>query len=531
MPDTISYDLLHQPWLPCERPNGSRVLVGIEEALIQAHTFSALHDESPLVTATLHRLLLAILQRVFLPETMAEWVTLWDVAAFHPAKVRDYLTKWKDRFDLFHPDRPFLQVANLRQILQKERGKDPEATEAWRLSLEASRYSGATSLFEALPPEHGLEPKQAARALLGYLGFTPGGRIQNESESWKAGPLRGGAVVLLRADTLHKTLLSNLVWQPRRQPLDLPPWEREASTPRATRAPYGQIDILVWPSRRVELIPRRDTSGTVFVQEVITAAGQRLEADTPDPMFGYVVRDPKRPPLAIRIEKERSVWRDAAALFDAATGADVFRRPAACTQLAELVRDGIVPRAARFQVEILGLASNQAAIDLWREDRMPLPPVLFTDGPRLSALRQSLSHAEDLAKAIDFKVLGTLAENTLAPSNRDAHKEDVRQLKDALGAMSAYWSTLGQNFGVWLDALGSTEDIDAEVARWKGILRATARKVVADAELHLGTGARALQAGAKANQKLRRVLLEVLGTPVGSAPTQTATATTEGATA
>jgi CRISPR system Cascade subunit CasA len=533
MPEPIRYDLLHEPWIPCERPDGSHVLVGIEPALLEAHTLAALHDESPLVTATLHRLLLAILQRVFLPHSMEDWVALWETPAFDAGKIRAYLGKWRERFDLFHPERPFLQVANLREVLQKERGKDPEPTEAWRLSLEASRYSGATSLFETLPSERDLAPAHAARALLGFLGFTPGGRIQNESESWKSGPLRGGAIVLVRGATLQRTLLCNLVWESRRQPLDLPHWERESSTQRTARAPYGPIDLLVWPSRRVELLPQRDGAGTASVRDVVTAAGERLESDTPDPMFGYVVRDPKRPPFAIRIETERSAWRDAAALFDATTGADAFRRPAACNQLAELVREGIVPREARFQVEILGLASDQAAIDLWRADRMPLPPALFTDGPRLSALRQALLRAEDLGRAIDFKVLGTLAENALAPSNRDAHKDDIRQLKHALGAMPTYWSTLGQSFGAWLDALGAADDLDAALTNWKRILRATARKVVVDAELHLGTGARALQAGAKAERMLRRVLREVLGNDLEATvgPAATMTKTTEGASA
>ena len=162
---------------------------------------------------------------------------------------------------------------------------------------------------------------------------------------------------------------------------------------------------------------------------------------------------------------------------------------------------------------------------------MPLPPALFTDGPRLSALRQALLRAEDLGRAIDFKVLGTLAENALAPSNRDAHKDDIRHLKHALGAMPVYWSTLGQGFGAWLDALGSTDDLDAALTQWKCILRATARKVVVDAELHLGTGARALQAGAKAERVLRRVLREVLGNDLGTTIGLTGTMTTEGASA
>ncbi len=533
MPETIRYDLLHEPWIPCERPDGSRVLVGIEEALVEAHTFAALHDESPLVTATLHRLLLAVLQRVFLPRTEEDWVALWKAPSFDATKVRSYLTSWRQRFDLFHPERPFLQVANLREVLLRERGKDPEPTQAWRLAMEVSPYSNAIHLIDPLPDNPELSPREAALSLLAFLAFTPGGRIQNESDSWGQGTVRGGAVVLVRGNTLQRTLLCNLVCRPQRQPEDVPPWERETPTRRIARAPYGLVDLLVWPSRRVQLLTAQDEGGSISVRDVVTAAGERLESDVPDPMFAYVVRDPKKPPVAVRIKLDRSVWRDAAALFDATTGADAHRRPLACTQLAELIRNGEVPRTARFQVELFGLAHSppQAPIHLWRADRMPLPPALLTDGTRIAALRDALSIAESLGEAIDFKVLGTLAENALAPSNRDAHKDDIRHLKLALGAMPAYWSILGQAFGAWLDALGSAADLDAALTQWKRILRATARKVVVDAELHLGTGARALQAGAKAERVLRRVLREVLGNDLEATvgPAATMTTTTEGA--
>ena len=135
------------------------------------------------------------------------------------------------------------------------------------------------------------------------------------------------------------------------------------------------------------------------------------------------------------------MWRDAAALFDAATGADAFRRPAACDQMAELVREGLVRRAARFQVEILGLASDQAAIDLWRADRMPLPAALLTDGAKIAKLREALLLAEQLGNAIDLVVLEALAKNALAPSRLEdqkdhkGFKDEMRKLKQALGVM------------------------------------------------------------------------------------------------
>jgi CRISPR system Cascade subunit CasA len=527
MEEPIRYDLLHEPWIPCERLDGSRVLVGIEEALVEAHTFAAIHDESPLATATLHRLLLAILQQVFLPRKMEEWMALWQAAAFDASMVSAYLTKWKDRFNLFHHDRPFLQVANLREVLREERGKDPEATEAWRLSMESSAHSNATQLFEPLPREPVLSPARAAVALLGFLAFTPGGRLQNETDSWDAANVRGGAVVLIRGDTLHRTLLLNLLWQPDRAPSDIPPWERSRCADRTTRAPLGFVDQLVWQARRVQLLVEKGEDGGASVRSVVTAAGEQLDAEYPDPMFAYAVRDPKQPPVAIRVDRDRSVWRDAAALFDVATGAGQFRRPRACDQLAEIVREGNLPRDARLRVELLGLASNKASIRLWRADQVPLPQSLLVDGARVSILRSALQMAEDLGLAVNNKVLRILAENALAPSQREAHANDISNLRSSLGSMPSYWAALGQGFAHWLGDLGTADDLDATLAAWKRTLRATARDVVRDAEVRLGTGARALQAGAKAERALRRVLRDVLGdnSVVGAT---TAMGTTEG---
>jgi CRISPR system Cascade subunit CasA len=531
--ENISYDLVREPWIPCERPDGTRALVGIEVALVEAHTFAALHDESPLVTAMLHRLLLAILQRVFAPRTMEDWVALWEAEAFDAGKVRAYLAKWRERFDLFHPERPFLQVANLREVLRTERGSDPEPTLAWRLAMESSRHSeGAMNLFESLPPEADLAPARAARALLGYMAFTPGGRIQNEAESWKGGPLRPGAVTLVRGSTLRRTLLCNLLWLARRNPEDVPPWERDLPTQRVVRSPAGPIDLLIWPSRRVELLAEHAGGGGAIVRKVITAAGERMDADVPDPMFAYAVRDPKKPPLALRVDPERSVWRDAAALFDAATGAGQFRRPAACSQVAELVDQGILPRAARLDLEVLGLASDQASISLWRAERVPLPAALLTDPVRVATLRKALELAEELGRKLDYDVLGALARSGLAPGSRDVHKDDVQRLKQALGAMPVYWAALGQAFVPWLSALGEAADLDPHLAAGRAALRRTARDVAREAALRLGTGARALQAGAKAERALRRVLREVLGAEDGDAATTTDEArepTTEGA--
>ncbi|MBU0608857.1 MAG: type I-E CRISPR-associated protein Cse1/CasA, partial [Armatimonadetes bacterium] len=78
-----SFNLLHEPWIPVllsaadsAGPGGQRQM-GLAEVLIRAHEIREIADPSPLVTVALHRLLLAVLHRVFAPTDERAWEQLW----------------------------------------------------------------------------------------------------------------------------------------------------------------------------------------------------------------------------------------------------------------------------------------------------------------------------------------------------------------------------------------------------------------------------------------------------------------------
>ena len=64
---TYSFNLIDEPWIPCLRPDGTTIALGLRETLLQAHELREIRGDTPLETAALHRLLLAILHRVFGP--------------------------------------------------------------------------------------------------------------------------------------------------------------------------------------------------------------------------------------------------------------------------------------------------------------------------------------------------------------------------------------------------------------------------------------------------------------------------------
>ena len=67
-----SFNLIDQPWIPCVLPHGRMEDLSLRDTLLNAHKITAIFDQSPLVTAALHRLLLAILHRNFGPASQGE---------------------------------------------------------------------------------------------------------------------------------------------------------------------------------------------------------------------------------------------------------------------------------------------------------------------------------------------------------------------------------------------------------------------------------------------------------------------------
>ena len=58
------FNLVDQPWIPClQRDSGKPQELSLRDTLTRAHEIRELPDDSPLVTVSLHRLLLAILQQ------------------------------------------------------------------------------------------------------------------------------------------------------------------------------------------------------------------------------------------------------------------------------------------------------------------------------------------------------------------------------------------------------------------------------------------------------------------------------------
>ena len=504
-----TFNLVDEPWLPCELPGGRRAELGLREALARAHEIVGIVDSSPLVTVCIHRMLLAIVHRVVDgPRSSAAWSDAYAAGRLDEARLSAYLDKWHARFDLFHPERPFMQV----------RGLPFEPDEADMLIEHRTRWGGGRELFEHRPESEStrLPPAEAARGLLVMHAYSAGGLVRKPGEptSATASPLRAGLQALVLGSTLFESLLLNLlIYDPakgrpfasaHKNASDAPSWELEpqpqrlAMTKEPVNQPRGWLELLTWQSRRLEL--HRDAAG--MVSGVVRAVGQGLELpeNIVDP---FVLRkQTDKGVITVGLNPERAVWRDLTSLVRS-TSAEFDRlRP---LNVAELYSDTAPKETGRAHVppmSLFGLAGDQARVEMVRAETFPLPRAVLEDPHSGETMRELMK----LSDGVSFDVrsaLRVLAAHSLRASG-NADKDDISKLVDALGAERPFWERLRPAFD---QLLGSGISVEGAAA-YRTAIRMTAEKTVEHAAASLGTAGRHLAAAVPAHAYLYKNLVE-----------------------
>ena len=115
MPDTPSFDLRTEPWIPATFiSDGQEHMVSLTDALLNARDIRSIGGDMPIQTPAITRLLLSVLYGLCPGgPPLDEWRELWDEGPFGD-DITDYLDQYADRWDLFDERTPFFQVADLR---------------------------------------------------------------------------------------------------------------------------------------------------------------------------------------------------------------------------------------------------------------------------------------------------------------------------------------------------------------------------------------------------------------------------------
>ncbi len=505
-----TFDLTTEPWIPVRAQDGQRTLVSLEMALLNARSYARLEDASPLVTAALHRFLLAVLHRALEGPETAKDAANWYRNGFPEDKIRGYLETWRHRFDLFNETEPFYQLVGLPL-----EGR----TDHWS-RLSAERGSGNTSFLfnEAkrdakFTPSDTITPSEAARRLLEHQTFALGGLMKRFITSATGAPVATSAVVIVQGNNLLETLCLNLVPYPKVfQEDDLPIWEQKPLSvsdvqPGPSREFHGLTDRYTWFSRSIRFAPELEDGQTIVRYMAFDSGIKPLDApNQADPM---VARKQDKKDLNryfnMGLREDRALWRDFHAFVPKPT--DVATKPPQVVESAlEVLRYANRSRQNPLTLAVYGLSNDQAKIQFWRAESFRLPDAVLSNFDVYGFVKAQLDAAEDTGSWL--RSAGrALAAKLLTISDRQPLKDDVSKLAASFPHLAHYWSSLEREFTGLLERLPADPDefqaqLRALENGWWDILARTARRAFEMAATSAGDDARAL----RAIESSRRVL-------------------------
>lgn len=207
------------PWIPVVTIAGERKLASLCSVLVEGELFADLAVR-PHERVSLMRLFLCVAHAALQgPKDYDEWC---EVPKRLPESVRNYLTSWKDSFELFHETKPWLQVAGLSKSVSS--GASLDDTTEWtpisKLNFAFATGNNST-LFDhgGMGDIRGLSLDETILSMLSFQCFSPGGLISqvywNGSQSGKSskdGPCVPASMVhaFLRGANLMETLHVNM---------------------------------------------------------------------------------------------------------------------------------------------------------------------------------------------------------------------------------------------------------------------------------------------------------------------------------
>ncbi len=501
-----SFDLRTQPFIPCLHREGQVRDYSLTDVLTQAHDLLELACDTPLQTVAVLRLLLAVLYRALPIEDDKEeqWAALWRQETLPIQAITDYLNAQGDGFDLFHPTRPFMQVAGLTMT-----NTAPLAM----LATEAATGNNAT-LFDHrtddAPPSY--SPAQAARLLLAAQAFALGfGKAAEATVDGKTLPrpyladavtLRG-VTLFLSGDSLRQTLLLNMpplssdeeVLLPWEQPDPLADLDKVSKDGKRQSVPaLSIVERYAWRSRMVRLLP--DPDG--LVRRMYFTQGRAADKNEGDPMKVFVSGKKEEGRYALGLNADKAAWRDLQTYLLPNKGNDTaILRFAGGLVRYENNPQGPLEATDLYSLNVVGLATDPGKAGkflLWRHDRMSLPAALLALDTLRGFLEMGMGDAEAVADSLRQR-LYRVAFRFLPPDGNPDPK-DVANLMEVLNPRPAYWARLETRFAHFVAGLEAQDTANAALTVWRQDVEREAKLALRESCRQLGDSPRAMKATA-----------------------------------
>ncbi len=493
----MSFNLIDELWIPCITSRDEFVEVSLRDLFARAPELREIACETPIQSAAIMPLALAILHRVFGPADEDEWGALWQAGAFNMARLDEYFDTWRERFDLFHPERPFYQA--------KEDRVEPKSI----IHLVHSIGNTAT-LFTHANDSSGikLSPAEAARQLLAAQYFHTAGlgpAINKKRASFKDSNYARGVIFWACGSTLFETLALNLVAYPDQNTMptqneDKPSWEM--GNPFEMReVPRGYLDYLTWTNNRVQLIAQA-AEDRIIVREAMIAPALNLGPGVKSPQKRYMQKKSKGEPTGefsfLYFNSNKALWRDYASLV--AERSEASRPPEVIEWLAHLKDAEAIDENRYIRLLATGMLAEQTKPIFYRQEIMPLPLKLLRDANYVLDIEAALAQAEKIEGSLRF-ALDILANAVLlrgAEGKPDPN--DRRGLIRQWRAREHYWLALEPHFWRFIETL--IKDSDEAIDAWIDTLRNTALEALRHAGKLAGGSPWALKGAIHAERQL-----------------------------
>jgi CRISPR system Cascade subunit CasA len=499
MPESISFNLVDQAWIPVVGQDWQRRDVSLIELFSTWETLREIQADNPPTTLAIYRFLLAILHRAYQgPKNVDHWE---EIQQDNGKKAVAYLVQWRDRFDLFHPKHPFMQDI----VLMEDKAVPIYAIHTMSTSTVFSHEHDWSSYRVSSPEAARLMVRLQSVDVTSLRAFYPPQSAGNRSAVNT--PTINNANVLVVGTTVKDTLLLNLMqYNPAGEipsvvsGEDLPTWERSYAGKPEKAIPNGYIHYLTYPWRRLNLVPNEDG-----ISQLAITMGNSLPEKISIQQWecGIAFHEDK----PIRFSPMRQLWRDAHSFLQSA---EKKNRPRIIDWVAELRAEQLVDDVVHLQV--FGMCADKAKPLAYSVERFSAPTVYITDRKLGSALKAAIEIAEDHRQL--FKSFRGSPYHALAEALKN---NDAASFAATLDGESRYWATLNRVFQELLQTLPTDQTNDGngitygntQLPEWTK----TVQKAARDAFTNSIAAIRNYEARAKALRTLEWKLKDLRASP------------------
>lgn len=498
------FNLIDEKWITCIKHDGKHEKISLKEALTNGIEYKEIYHESPLVTVGIHRLLLAILYRIFKVDSFAKSRDLYENGL--PIKqINEYLEQWKKRFYLVDDAYPFYQVAGIRM----DEGKFVSVNV---LVMEAASGHNKTLFDHSMDDKFYCTAPEAARYLIAAQGYglcgickklIYKGEDKKIDQNYFNTALVSGGVIWVSGANLDETLRFNLSPIDTRNN-DIPIWENDSSISIIQKTTAnGILDLLTFQGRIILLQPELYGSSLLFKKMVYTQ-GRKLVGLSIDPMMAYKRKvDKKGNDLGlypVPISEDKSSWRNSNSLFVQET--NDHKPPRVFITLSRLRQERLLDSQRELVVNMAGICSDKAKAVLWRHDKIPVLASIFENPLETELLGDLLKISESIARKLESSIY-YLCQKYLESENKQADKDDVKKLKDHINPLKTYWFSLEPIFYEILISIDKSSENEI-IRNWGKRCLLISLKMLDQAKLMLGNSSRGIIAQAQVSLLIDR---------------------------